>query len=589
MALDFTLLIDLGLIILAAAFFGYVAKLLKQPPLISYIIAGLIIGPIGLGSLNISLGGFPIGITTEQIANVAILSELGIAFLLFSIGVETNFRRMLDLRKALVFGGLAQVGIIFGIMFLGASSIGLTFVQSVYLSLILALSSTMIVVKILSDRKEINTLHGRLMIGFLLIEDLVVILALPMLANIEGLSFLIFINIILKLVVLFAAGYLLNRLFLERLMKFSSDSAELFYLTAVAVCFGFIALAIVLEFSIAIGAFVGGLALSTLPQKLEIQANIRGLRDFFATIFFVTLGLQITFGFVNISLAFLALMLLTVFLVKPIVFFFTTYLTGYGSRVSTNVALSLTQISEFSFILLSQGFAAGLGPITQDLYSVSILVIAVSMALTPYFMKYSDSFYLSASSLGEKLFKRKIFSYQKQLDKLSNVSKPLKGHIILFGAGMLGGNIIKFLNELDKDVVIVDNDPEVVFNLMDKGNKVVYGSGQNEEIIDRVNLPKADLVIITIPDFAITLSILSKLKRENPEATVFVRGHHNDAALRLYEEGADFVILPEILAGNMLLKRISEFLEKGKKHTSSLQDEYLRYLKEKMHSKKHKI
>ena len=277
-----TLLLDLGIILLAATALNFVARLFNQPSLLAYIAAGIIVGPVGLGSLGLTFAGVPIGVTTTE--EILILSELGVAFLLFSIGIESNFSKLAELGKIAVIGSVVQVALTALLVFVFNSFLGiLSFEQSVYLGLIMAFSSTTIVVKILSDEHEINSLHGRLMIGFLLIQDVLVILALPLLDNLSDFSTSLIFPLILNVVVLLAVAYLLNKYIYPRLFNFASQSDELMFLAGMSSVFIFIFLAQFMDFSIAVGAFVAGVTLSTLPYNLEVLNRIRGVRDFLAT------------------------------------------------------------------------------------------------------------------------------------------------------------------------------------------------------------------------------------------------------------------------------------------------------------------
>ncbi len=586
--LDLTLLLDLGLIIIAATVLGYVAKALKQPPLIAYIAAGLLIGPYALGSLGIRFGPIPVlGVGPEQINNIIILSELGVAFLLFSIAAETNFSKMFQLRNILFAGGILQVLLSTVLVFFLTFLILPNAIQAIYIGFILAFSSTMMVVKVLSDKQEINTIHGRLMVGFLLVQDVIVILLLPLIAKISTqLSFFLLLEVFLKAFILFAIGFLFNKFILPKLISYSSKSVELFYLSSLSVCFLFIILSHLMNFSIAVGAFIGGLAISNLLFNLEIVSNIKGLRNFFATIFFVTLGMQINFSFINFSIPLFALMLFAVFILKPIIFSIITFFSGYGGRISLLVGLGLAQVSEFSFILLNQGFNGGQGPLSQEVFSSSILVIGLSMALTPYIIKYDDKIsFFFRNRLRKIDFLAKFFDKHKQnLDKLSNVPLKLNKHIVLFGCGETGKGFVSTFNET-QNLVVVDNDPKVIEELISKDAYAIYGSVEHLEALEKAGLTRADLLVITIPNEEASIYLTELAKQINPDIIIFARAHHNEGVIKLYEKGADLVIAPETLASTELIKNVSNYLEKGKKFKIKLRKQYLDYVKNGLRNK----
>ena len=584
--MDFTLLIDLGLIIVAATMFGYIARLLKQPSLLAYIIAGIVIGPIGLGALGYSFQGLPIGISNMQ--DIRILSELGIAFLLFSIGVELDIRKFFSIGKLVAIGATIQVVITIALVMLFSllfPSI-ISFQQSVFLGVILAFSSTMVVIKLLGDNYQINTLHGRLLIGFLLVQDFLVILAIPLLQDIGNLfSPSVLSLVLIKVVILVAAAALINRHFLPRIFRFSLNYQEEFYLTALSSCFIFIALAIVLDIPVAIGAFIGGIALSTLPYNTEIFNKIRGIRDFFVIIFFVSLGMQLTFSFAAIPLALIIFIIAVVIILKPVFYYLFTLFSGYGSRVSIIVALALANVSEFSLIVAQMGFdptSPETSILSEGLFSVIILTITISMILAPYLMKSHtgiNKLFEKASKHLPKKLKRKRFG--AKLSNLENIPSKLKDHVLILGGGTMGFNIAKAIYK-HYPTLVLDQDSEVVYSCIRQGIKASYGEIEEISILLKANSKDAKLVILAIPNIKASLKALDFIKKENKNVTVFARAHYYNDSLKLYENGADFVCMPHIVGGNMFLENIGKFLDTEDLSTViNLQDEYMKYLREK--------
>ncbi|MFH1225627.1 MAG: cation:proton antiporter [Candidatus Diapherotrites archaeon] len=581
-ALDLTLLVDLGLILVLATVFSYLARALKQPSLIAYIAAGLVLGPLGLGAMGITFGGVPLGVTNVQ--DVMILSELGVAFLLFGVGIESNFSKLRELGKVVLVGGVVQVLVTALVVFLAAYQLGLVgFEQAVYIGLIVAFSSTVIVVKILSDSHQISTLHGRLLIGFLVVQDMLVILAMPLLANLgELLSPAAVLPIFMQGVLIIGIAYLLNRYAYPKIFGFATKSEELLSLVAVSSCFVFIVIAYLLNFSIAVGAFIAGLSISTLPYNLEVYNKIRGLRDFLATIFFVTLGMQISLDFVSVPLALVLLVVGAVFFLKPALIYLISLFSGFGSKVSLVVALALAQVSEFSFILLSEGRDV-LG-VTPGLYSFLLLVIAVSMVITPYVMAntaginalFSRVFGTAAVPLKRKAFYRRI-------SMLETIPEGLRNHIVIVGGGTMGLSLATALKGSDERVIVVDHDSEKVFKCMKECINAVYGSAENTEVMRRVNLAEAKLLVLAMPDVRATNFLITHAKKINPSLVVFARAHFASDALDFYGRGADFVVMPHIIGSNIFLREVGNFLDKGRvSYITNYKDEYLKYLKEEL-------
>ncbi len=579
--LDLALLWDLGLILLVATLMSYLMRALKQPSFMAYIVAGLIIGPIGLGALNLSIGSLPIGVT--NLSQVLILSELGIAFLLFSVGVETDFHKMFEMGRTLIIGTLLQVAIT--VLFVAGATTAfqiLSFQEAVYLGVILAFSSTMVVVKLLSEKHQINTLHGRLMIGFLLVQDVLVILAMPMLANMSSmLSPILLLPLLAQAAALIIIAFLLSRFVYPHLFKFAAQNDELLFLAGVSSCFVFIGIAYFLNFSIAVGAFIAGIALSRLPYNLEVVHKIRGIRDFFATIFFVTLGMQITFGFAAFPLPLILFIFVVAFLLKPALFYATTLFSGYGGRISAMVALSLVPVSEFSFVIANQGYANGTGVLAQTpgLYSLILLTIAVSMAATPYLMEHSTAVYSRARKLSFWNLLR-FAQFSRKLSNLESLPAGLRSHVAIAGSGTMGFGIASALHKIHP-LVVVDHDSKKIMRNIREGINAIYGSAENQEVWEKVNLKDAKLLVIAIPDMEASLRLLKHAKALNPSIVVFARSSDYSYALKLYENGTDFVIMPYVVATNVFLEKIAAFLESGKLHEiSKLRDEFITYLRE---------
>ncbi|MEK6957901.1 MAG: cation:proton antiporter [archaeon] len=575
------LLFDLGEILLAATLFNFLARILKQPPLLAYIVAGIFVGPLGIGSLGMSFQGIPLGVTTTE--EILILSELGIAFLLFSVGIESDFSKLSKLGKLVAIGSVLQVALTALIVFAFNSVFGfLGFEQAIYLGLIVAFSSTTIVVKLLSDSYQINTLHGRLMIGFLLVQDVLVILALPLLGNISNLFTLSLIApLIIQVLVLLAFAFVLNKYVYPKVFGFASHSDELFFLSALSSVFIFIFISYIMGFSIAVGAFIAGVTLSTLPYSTEVMHKIRGVRDFLATIFFVTLGIQITLSFASFPLGLALFIAALVFIFKPAIFYLITLLNGYGGRVSVVVALGLAQISEFSFIIASQGKA--ILEQTPGLYSFVILITAVSMALTPYLMSYSNAIY-GALDLFVRRFApsaKKSVLLHARISELEAVPQGLKNHVLIFGGGLVGSGIASVLHG-KHNLIVVDNDSEVVWGNLQKGIKSVYGSADNEGLWRKLNIEKAEVLVIAIPRAKDAFSLVEYAKKVNPEIPVFARARYFKDSRTLYEKGADFVIMPHVIGGNVFVQKVVEYLHTGDMNgISNFQTEFMAYLRDK--------
>jgi len=574
-AIDPKLLIDLFIIITAGTGLGCVARLLRQPILVAYLIAGLVIGPVGFALISSS-------------SDILMFAELGVAILLFAVGIETDFHKMVKMKGTVIGGSVLQVFITAAFVFLVRDFFGLGVVESVYLGLILAFSSTVIGVKILTQEGQVSTLHGRFIIGFAVVQDALAVLLLPLLAKPETILHLgIAANFLLSVFSLFGIAYLLNKFILPRVLDRFAGIPELFYLIIVSVCFFFISLSIFFNFNIAVGAFIGGISLSSLPYNVEASSKIRGLRDFFSTIFFVSIGMQLSLGFGGISPALLLAMVCVVYILNPLVYFSMATIAGYGGKTAFLIGMALAQAGEFSFIVASQGLA--LGQISQPVYNMAMLVIAISIITTPYLMQNSGGIYSALEKIADRAVppkKRAFLGHRiRKLERLPD-KKSLRKHMILVGAGIFGAGLVPLLKERGT-LVIVDHNPHVIADLIKNGNHAIYGSPDNEDVWDKVSLGEAKLLLITIPNTEKAAKLIKKAKKENKEITVFARAHYNHDALQLYNSGADFVCMPHIIGANLFIRSVAEFLDTGKlQKVSKLQEEYMGYLKEKAKEEK---
>ncbi|MDD5163282.1 MAG: cation:proton antiporter [Candidatus ainarchaeum sp.] len=562
------LLFDLGFVILAGTVFAFLAKILKQPVIVGYIVAGIVLGPIGFQLIR-------------DYANIGVLSELGIAFLLFAIGMQIDFSKLWKFKKTIILGGLAQIGITACVVAIIMQFFGSGFIESVYIGFIMAFSSTAIVVKILSDARRLNSLEAKLVIGYALVQDIVAVIVLPLLANPETiLRFNMLGFFLFGIFALFALAFVFSKKIFPKIMEFSAKSSELFYLATISSCFLFMFIANSLGFSIAVGAFIGGLALAKVSFSSEALSRIEHIRDLFATVFFVSLGLQLSLSFFSPqSLVFFPIMLAIVFILNPVILYFITLYSGFGKKIAWFVGLSLAQASEFSFILARQGFSGG--QISEALYNTAIWVILISMIATPYLINSSEK----VSGFFQKLFrnieKRNPF-YERKLKKFTELPSAgeLKNHIVIAGGGVFGSGIANALRDSAK-IIVVDHDPEVLETLNSKKISAVYASKTNDEIWEKICLENAKAFVITMPDANLAIKLVKKAKKMNPRLAVFARAHYFKDALELYNAKADFVVMPVVLGGNTCLEAIQNYLETGKIQEPALREEFMRVLKEK--------
>ena len=529
------ILLDLSIIIIIAASIGIIAKYLKQPAILAYIIGGIIIGPFGFKLI-------------QNVEFVKTIGELGIALLLFVVGLELSADRLKKVGVSAGIIGLAEVGAVTLLGYLVAGFFGFNQMESIYIGLILAFSSTLVVIKMLSDKKELDTLHGRIMLGVLLVQDVIVIIAMTLLLN-TNVSAMDFVELILMGLSILAAAAIGAKFILPLFFSKVAESQELLFLFALAWCFLFAGAATYLGFSIVIGAFIAGVALANFPYNIEIIGRVKPIRDFFVTIFFVAIGIQIVPILDKALLIPIIVFTLTILLLKPLIIAFIVSMQGYARRTAFLSGFGLAQVSEFSIILAMQGVL--IGHISESLLSITIIITAITMLLTTYVIKYSNRIY---SFVGHLLF------FNRHTDhEITHIQHELNRHIVIFGADRTGRKIVDSLREFTNQVVVVDYNPDIIHGLISRKVNCICGDAEDIEILDRLELDKAYAIISTIPSHSVNRAIIRNLKRRNHHALFLSVAENSEEALKLYEDGADYVILPAMLAGEKLTDILQNF------------------------------
>lgn len=529
--------VDIGIIIVIATILAYIARLFRQPLVLAYLVAGVLIGPLGFGL-----------ITNKE--TITILSEMGIALLLFLVGLEMNFKKIKTFGGPVLIAGLGQIIITFIFGYL----IAMQFFSGIavfYIAAAMVFSSTMIVIKLLSDKHELDTLHGRLILGILLIQDLVAVFLLAML-NMEKITPALLVSPLIKGVLLVSATFFIALFILPSVFKIAARSQELLFISALSWCFAISLLAHYLHFSVVIGAFIAGISLAPMHYNVEIVGKIRPLRDFFVTLFFVALGMQmVALSSANYLIPIIVLSLFVLF-GSTVLVMIILGLSGFKRRNSFLTGIGIAQTSEFSLILVMQGLI--LGHITSEIVSVVAIITAVTITITAYFIKYDSEIYKKLSKY------LKIFEFGKKTTHYLEYipEEDVKFDAALFGCDRIGYNILKKFGEQKYSFIVVDFNPEVINNLRWRKINCIYGDYGDHEIVERLPLKDLKLTISTIPELEDNLFMIKKIRDVNKKAIIIVTSHNIDEALELYEKGADYVIMPHFLGGEY----VSQMIEK---------------------------
>ena len=535
---------DIGIMIVVAAFLGYLARLMKQPMIPAYIFAGIIIGPLT-------------GLVTD-IETIALLSEIGIAFLLFGVGLEFNLKKLKDIGSVGSIGSIIHMGVLFLIGFGVAKWQNFIPLEAVYIGILMMFSSTMIVIKLLSDKKELNTLHGRIAIAMLLMQDMVAIIIISIMSNVGSFSAMPLAISLAKGVGIFIFALLIGKAILPSIFKFAAKNQELLFMISVAFCFLLSMLFYELGFSIIIGAFLAGVILANLPYNIEISGRVHPLKSFFAVLFFTALGAQLVLSnFSGLVPMFITLTILTIIGV-PLITIIVCSFFGYKRRTAFLTGIALAQISEFALIIFAQGYR--LGHINQQFFSLAIVTTIVTVTITAYLMKYEHKIY--------KVFSKPLKIFEKLSKKNKELTSSQEQHAhsaILIGYDRLGYSILKTLERLKKDYVIMDFNPDVIKKLIEKRIPCIYGDMEDPELLEKLQLNKVELVVSTIPSRTGNEMIIKNIKKKNPDATVIVTSTEINDALKFYDLGADYVIIPHFLGGehmSIMLEDISKNFDK---------------------------
>lgn len=528
------IVVQLGIIVILAAVAAFLLRLIKQPQILAYVLVGILITPV-------------FGLITDT-SVIEAMSTIGIAFLLFIIGLEMDIQALRTVALVSSLGGMLQIITMFVLGYLAALLLGFLSLEAAYIGLIVVFSSTMIVLKLLSDKRELQTLHGRIIIGILLMEDVIAIFALSVLASVNGFSLMLLGTAIIKFLLLFAIAFLLSKYVFPPIFRIAARSQELLFILSLAVLFMFSLGFQYLGFSIAIGSFLAGISLGNLRYDLEIAGKVKSLRDFFALLFFVSLGMALSLKVVQGMWPILIVLLTLVIVVKPMVMMTICSLFRYTKKPAFLAAHSLSQMGEFSLIIAAQGLA--LGHISSELFSLIIIIALVTITLTSYFIQYDKWFY---KSLEKPLRIFNIF-HTEGMEYLPTEAKP---KIVLCGYNRIGYSILSGLRQEKKEVLIVDYNPEIIDRVVKEGFHCIYGDVTDEEIMERMNLPQISMLISTVPELNDNLLLIRKVREATKKAKIIVTAADIDDALKLYMRGAHYVILPHFLGGEHVSRLIT--------------------------------
>lgn len=532
--------IDITYAIAVATILAIVFKFLKQPPILAYILAGILIGPLGL-------------VEEEGIDLIHSVSEIGIVLLLFMLGLEMNIKELRLVGKSSALIGFLQVAITFAVSFLLTMLLGFDSKETIYISLGITFSSTIIIVKLLSDKKDLSSLYGKISIGILVIQDFVAIISLIILSGFSSensLSVSTVAGLLAKGVVILIIVFLLATYIFPYAISKLSSSGEVLFLFSIAWAFAFAGFVSsdYIGFSVEIGGFLAGLALANTIESLAIVSKIRPLRDFFITLFFIVLGADLVFEDIGKILS--SVFVLSVFVVfgKPVIIMTIMKWLNQKKRTSFLTGVSLSQISEFSLILTFLG--KEVGHVDNSVISLMALIAIITFTTSTYGILNSNNLF--------RAFKNDLKIFEKQNIKFNDDSiHEFSNHVVVIGAHRLGSQIANSIKDKN-NLLIVDFNPDIVKDLNSKGYNAIFGDIADSDVYETAFISKAKLVISTIPDLEDNLILIRAISAENPNVKIITLAHFKHDEEKLKQAGAHHVILPYNIAGDVISDLVNE-------------------------------
>jgi len=510
---------------------------IRVPPLVAFILTGVIVGPYGLSLIK----------GQDQVASLA---EIGIILLLFTIGLEFSFKDLWKIRLIALIGGAIQVGLSFAFFCGIAYLLGLPVGEAILIGFLLALSSTAIVLKILHERGEIDSPHGSIALGILIFQDLVAIpmmMSIPFIASLpqmdttpllssDSLGRLVIWDLAVVLILVICARWIIPRLFYEIAR---GKSQELFLLSVILVCFGVALLVSLTGISLAVGALLAGLIISGSEYSHQAVSIVLPFRDIFTSFFFISVGMLVDIRILLANIWLVSFLILFVILVKALIATAAPLALGYPLRTAVMTGLALSQVGEFSFIIAQSGVSAGILPLETD--QTFLVVALVTMAVTPFVI-----------GIGQPVSAR--LCTIPSLARVSRGTCPVEDeatigkqqdHLVIIGHGMTGRNLARAAKNAGIPFVIVELNPDLVADARGEGDLVIFGDATSREVLDHAGIGMARIAVIAINDPVAIRKIVTLIRRLNAGIAIIVRTRYVSEVGALREAGADEVIAQE--------------------------------------------
>lgn len=548
------ILADIGKSVIAAGAIGFPAYILKIPLILAYIAAGIIIGPhIGLGII-------------KDFDSISKISEIGLVLLMFILGLEINLKKLLETGRTVLLTGAVQIigsALLAFLFFYFVIYKSFTY-ELIYISVALTLSSTLIVVKILSDQMDLDSLPSRITLGILVLQDLFAVAFLAIQPNLSNISFVAILVSLARVALLIFVSWAMAKNILPHLFKIASKHSELLLILAMAWCFSMCGFANYLSLSLEMGALIAGISIASFPYHLDVAAKIVSLRDFFITLFFVSLGLQIPVPSAKvIELA--ALFSAFVIVSRMLTIFPVLYKLGYANRASLLPSINLSQISEFSLVFASIGLTYN--HVSKDLLIGFIIAMIFTSLLSSFMIPGAHKIYQLINPYLIKIGLKDDLIFQNESAEIIETKS-----IVFLGFYRDASSLLyEMLNKFSSDIVtklrVIDFNPEAHYELKKMNIRCQFGDISSLDNLKQSNLENAEMLICSIPDKALkgttNLKLLQLLKKLVPDSKIIVTAENIDSAREMYALGATYVYIPRIIGATALLETIEQIYING--------------------------
>ena len=530
--------IEISLLLSITTLITIIVKLLKQPLVVGYILAGVIAGPYFLNLLN----------STDELE---LFSKVGIVFLLFIVGLYLSPKLIHEVGRVSLLASIGQIVITSICGFILSLILGIDFIASMYVAIALTLSSTIIILKLISDKKDLQKLYAKITIGLLLIQDIVASLILILITmfstkNTGSASSLIML-ILFKATALGIFIYLFSHFVLPKLVRYLANSSELLFLFSIAWGTSLASLFYLAGFSIEIGALIAGITLSVTPYANEISSRLKPLRDFFIVVFFILLGSQLAINNLT-SLIFPAVVLsLFVLIGNPVILILLMNGLGFNKKTSYMTGLSIAQISEFSLILAAMGLR--MGHISTQTLSLITLVGLITITVSTYLIIYSDKLYPKLSGMLRllELIKSKPAIASGNIENYQSV---------IFGYDRVGHLFGDALDSIDHSYLVVDFNPQSTQKFQNLNLNYRFGDAADAEFLEDLPLKKPKVIISTVPDHNTNVLLTNYFRAREKTCVIIPIAQTVSEARALYQAGATYVMMPHYLGAHYVAKLI---------------------------------